>query len=82
MNVIDNATLDIKEVLKQYNETKLLKLGGLAVDPGYENKGIASELVRRSLADGSQKGFSLAGVAATGKASQSIIRKLGFQEIK
>ena len=82
MNVIDDATLDVKEVLKQFNETRLLKLGGLAVDPGYENKGIASELIRRSLADGSQKGFSLAGVVATGNASQSIFRKLGFQETK
>ena len=82
LNVINDATLDVKEVLKQYNETKLLKLHSLGVDPAYGNKGIASELVRRSLADGSKKGFSLAAVVATGNASQRIFRKLGFQEIK
>jgi ribosomal protein S18 acetylase RimI-like enzyme len=52
----------------------------LAVAPASSGRGIAQRIVELSLAHAAGRGFRFAFTEATGRASQHIFRKLGFQE--
>ena len=57
-----------------------LHLFMLAVDPRFGGRGIARQLVETCLQNGIRKGYRSAVTEATGRLSQRVFAKLGFQE--
>ncbi len=76
----------LKELHEQYENQKKVFIGKvfhlfmLAAKEQYRNKKIGKNLLEKNLKIASQKGFSAAIVEASGKISQHICRKYGFED--
>lgn len=57
-----------------------LHLFMLGVSNGFSGAGIAQRMIKLCLENGAQRGYRLAITEATGRVSQHVFRKLGFQE--
>ena len=78
----EDSVLNVREVLEEYKETKLLRLNGLGVRMDYRKRGIASELHRRALINAAEKGFSIAAGVCTNYYTQKVYERQGFIKIK
>ena len=77
-----DAMLDAKEILTSYKESKMLELFAVGVNSDYRNRGIASELVRRTLDHAVAVGHTIAGVVCTSIYTQKLFEKQGFEKVK
>jgi ribosomal protein S18 acetylase RimI-like enzyme len=82
MHVLASSVLDFKQLMLDHNETKMISFVVLTVHQSYRNKGIATELIKRSLAHLIELGYTFAGVICTGSYSQKIYNKLEFTKVK
>ena len=80
--VLLNHAMDVKEIMKTYQESKMLELFALCVHSDYRNLGIAAELVKRTLDHGVKVGFTFAGVICTSAYAQRLFEKQGFEKVK
>ena len=74
--------LDYKKVMINYQANQMLVLFAGGMHSEYRNKGIAAELVRRTLDHEVKHGFSVAGVICTSVYSQNLIERQGFEKLQ
>ena len=71
---------------EEYRKRRVIRPGQylhlfmLAVDPKCAGRGVAQQLVAACLANGREKGYTMAITEATGVVSQHVFRKLGFAD--
>ena len=77
-----NCAMDSKQILTTYQEDKILELYAVCVLSDYKKKGIATELVKRSLDHAVNHGHTFAGVVCTSAYTQQLYEKQGFEKVK
>jgi ribosomal protein S18 acetylase RimI-like enzyme len=80
--VFYNAIFDFKQLMLDYNQTNMLYLSKLYVYPNYRNRGIATQLVKESIAHGIKLGYKFAGACCSSPYSQMLFEKLNFEKAK
>ncbi len=82
VTVMLDSVFDIKSILMANQESKMFEVFVLSIDSGYKNKGIASELAKRSLDHAVTLGYKLAGAICTSFYTQRLFEKQGFKKMK
>ena len=78
----DESRGDLKKLLLENQEKTLLRLTTGAVHPDYTGRGIANEIIKKSIASGiKQLGGFVAVVSCTGFYSQKLYEALGFKKV-
>ncbi len=77
-----NSAFEAKKILTTYKEDKLTKISVLCVHPDYKNRGIGTELMKRSLDHASHCGTTLFGTLCTSIYTQQMCEKQGFEKVK
>ncbi len=80
--VMLDSAFEIKSILIANQESKMFEVFALSVNSGYKHKGIASELVKRSLEHAVTLGYKLAGAICTSFYTQRLFEKHGFERVK
>lgn len=76
------CAFDIKQILTTYKADKLMELFALCVHSDYKKRGIATELVKRSLDHALQHGNTLVAVLCTSAYTQKLYEKQGFEKVR
>lgn len=76
------SAMDTKKILIANQENKILELFAVCVHLDYFQRGIATELVKRTLAHSVKVGFTFAGVICTSAYAQRLFKKLEFTKVK
>jgi hypothetical protein len=74
--------LNTKQLLVEYNETKMFEPFAAAVLPHYRSSGICTELIKRSLEHAAILGYTFSGATCSSFYSQRVVEKCGYQMIK
>ncbi len=74
------CAFDIKQILAKYKADKIMEFFALCVHSDYKRRGIATEVVKRSLHHASQCGHTLFAVLCTSAYTQQLYEKQGFDK--
>jgi ribosomal protein S18 acetylase RimI-like enzyme len=80
--VMYDSTVNIKQLLIDYQETKLIELHRGVVHPEYIKTGIAAEGLIQSMKHGAELGYRLCYTASAGFYAQRVAESIGFQIVK
>jgi ribosomal protein S18 acetylase RimI-like enzyme len=80
--IAEYSTLNFKQLMSAYQETKMVEIRMLSCNSSYRGMGISSKLVEQSLAHAVSLGYSLSCIVASSLFSQKIAEKFGFEKVK
>jgi ribosomal protein S18 acetylase RimI-like enzyme len=79
---ITGSILNMKQLLIDHQETKLIELFKVVVHPGYTRRGIAAGAITQSMKHGAELGYRLCYTASAGFYAQRVADSIGFEMVK
>jgi ribosomal protein S18 acetylase RimI-like enzyme len=79
---ITGSILNMKQLLIDHQETKLIDLYKAVVHPEHTRRGIATELFTQSMKHGAELGYRLCYTTSASFYAQRILERIGFQMVK
>ncbi len=77
-----DSAFDTKQILTTYKVDKLMRLFALGVHCDYKKRGIATELIKRSMHHAAQDGVMLFAVLCTSAYTKRVCENQGFDKVK